>query len=60
MAFGLTSKPTRCSRRPPQAVIELDGVAVGDAAPGSLTARLRDRFWAMMDEPSALIEKIKY
>lgn len=41
-------------------VTTLDGVAVGSGAPGALTSRLRDRFWAMMDEPSELIDTISY
>jgi branched-chain amino acid aminotransferase len=38
----------------------LDGEALGDGRPGPLTVALRDRFWALMDEPSALIETIEY
>lgn len=41
-------------------VIELDGVAIGDGTVGPLTAKIRDRFWALMDEPSELIEAISY
>lgn len=38
----------------------LDGEALGDGTPGPLTTAIRDRFWALMDEPSALIEAIEY
>jgi branched-chain amino acid aminotransferase len=41
-------------------ITSLDGEALGDARPGPLTVALRDRFWALMDEPSALIETIEY
>jgi branched-chain amino acid aminotransferase len=41
-------------------ITSLDGEAVGDGKPGPLTVALRDRFWALMDEPSALIEAIEY
>ena len=38
----------------------LDGEAVGTGAPGPLTVAIRDRFWALMDEPGPLIETIQY
>ena len=38
----------------------LDGEALGDGTPGPLTTAIRDRFWALMDEPSPLIEAIEY
>ena len=38
----------------------LDGEAIGAGEPGPLTVAIRDRFWALMDEPSALIEAIDY
>jgi branched-chain amino acid aminotransferase len=38
----------------------LDGEPVGNGEPGPLTVAIRDRFWALMDEPSALIEPIQY
>jgi branched-chain amino acid aminotransferase len=41
-------------------IIALDGEAVGDGDPGPMTVRIRDRFWALMDEPSPLIEAIDY
>jgi branched-chain amino acid aminotransferase len=41
-------------------ITTLDGEPVGDGTPGPLTVALRDRFWALMDEPSALIEAIEY
>lgn len=41
-------------------IVSLDGKTIGDGDPGPLTARIRDRFWALMDEPSALIEAIEY
>jgi branched-chain amino acid aminotransferase len=41
-------------------IITLDGEPIGDGAPGPLTVALRDRFWALMDEPSPLIEAIEY
>lgn len=41
-------------------IVSLDGKTIGDGDPGPLTVRIRDRFWALMDEPSALIEAIEY
>ena len=41
-------------------IISLDGELLGGGAPGPVTVALRDRFWALMDEPSALIEAIDY
>lgn len=41
-------------------ITSLDGEPIGDGTPGPLTVALRDRFWALMDEPSALIEAIEY
>jgi branched-chain amino acid aminotransferase len=41
-------------------ITSLDGRPVGDGTPGPLTVALRDRFWALMDEPSDLIEAIEY
>lgn len=41
-------------------ITSLDGDPIGDGTPGPLTVRLRDRFWALMDEPSSLIEAIDY
>ena len=38
----------------------LDGEPIGNGEPGPLTVAIRDRFWALMDEPSALIEAIEY
>ena len=38
----------------------LDGEKIGDGEPGPLTVAIRDRFWALMDEPSPLIEAIQY
>jgi branched-chain amino acid aminotransferase len=38
----------------------LDGVPIGDGTPGPITVAIRDRFWALMDEPSPLIEAIDY
>ena len=38
----------------------LDGEPIGDGVPGPLTVAIRDRFWALMDEPSQLIEAIAY
>ena len=38
----------------------LDGEPIGDGTPGPLTVAIRDRFWALMDEPSPLIEAIEY
>ncbi len=38
----------------------LDGELIGNGAPGPLTAVIRDRFWALTDEPSPLIEAIRY
>jgi branched-chain amino acid aminotransferase len=41
-------------------IITLDGLPVGSGEPGPITVAIRDRFWALMDEPSALIEAIDY
>lgn len=41
-------------------VISLDGVPQSGGQPGPLTVAIRDRFWALMDEPSDLIEPIEY
>jgi branched-chain amino acid aminotransferase len=41
-------------------IVSLDGENIGDGAPGPLTVAIRDRFWALMDAPSALIEAIEY
>lgn len=41
-------------------IVSLDGEKVGDGEPGPLTVDIRDRFWALMDEPSPLIEAIQY
>jgi branched-chain amino acid aminotransferase len=41
-------------------IVTLDGEALGDGAPGEMTTAIRDRFWALMDEPSPLIEAIEY
>ncbi len=38
----------------------LDGEPIGDGTPGPMTVAIRDRFWALMDEPSPLIEAIEY
>ena len=38
----------------------LDGESLGDGTPGPITVAIRDRFWALMDEPSPLIEPISY
>ena len=38
----------------------LDGEPIGNGEPGPLTVAIRDRFWALMDEPSPLIEAIQY
>ena len=38
----------------------LDGERSATARRGPLTVAIRDRFWALMDEPSALIEAIQY
>ena len=38
----------------------LDGEPLGDGTPGPVTVAIRDRFWALMDEPSPLIEAIDY
>ena len=38
----------------------LDGEAIGNGEPGPMTVAIRDRFWALMDEPSPLIEAIQY
>jgi branched-chain amino acid aminotransferase len=41
-------------------IIELDGEPQSGGKPGPLTTEIRDRFWALMDEPSDLIEAIQY
>lgn len=41
-------------------VTELDGKAIGSGKVGNITARIRDRFWALMDENSELVETINY
>ncbi|HLI59199.1 MAG TPA: aminotransferase class IV [Solirubrobacteraceae bacterium] len=41
-------------------IVSLDGEPVRDGDPGPITVRIRDRFWALMDEPSPLIEAIQY
>jgi len=38
----------------------LEGEPIGDGTPGPITVAIRDRFWALMDEPSPLIEAIAY
>lgn len=38
----------------------LDGEPIGNGESGPVTVKIRDRFWALMDEPSALIEAIQY
>jgi branched-chain amino acid aminotransferase len=38
----------------------LDGEPIGNGEPGPMTVKIRDRFWALMDEPSPLIEAIQY
>jgi branched-chain amino acid aminotransferase len=41
-------------------IVSLDGKKIGTGEPGPLTVQIRDRFWALMDEPSDLIEAIEY
>jgi branched-chain amino acid aminotransferase len=41
-------------------ITSLDGEALGSGAPGPVTVEIRDRFWALMDKPSPLIEAIQY
>jgi branched-chain amino acid aminotransferase len=41
-------------------ITSLDGESLGNGEPGPLTVAIRDRFWALMDEPSNLIEAIEY
>ena len=41
-------------------ITSLDGVPLGDGEPGPMTVAIRDRFWALMDEPSPLVEAIEY
>jgi branched-chain amino acid aminotransferase len=38
----------------------LDGEPIGTGEPGPLTVAIRDRFWALMDQPGPLIEAIQY
>jgi branched-chain amino acid aminotransferase len=38
----------------------LDGEPLGNGTPGPITVAIRDRFWALMDEPSPLMEAIDY
>ncbi|WP_020495938.1 aminotransferase class IV [Sciscionella marina] len=41
-------------------ITSLDGQQIGNGEPGPITVAIRDRFWALMDEPSSLIEAIEY
>ena len=41
-------------------IVELDGAAVGTGRPGPITTAIRDRYWQLVDEPSALVRKIDY
>jgi branched-chain amino acid aminotransferase len=41
-------------------ITSLDGEPLGNGEPGPMTVAIRDRFWALMDEPSHLIEAIEY
>lgn len=41
-------------------IVELDGAPVGTGRPGPITTAIRDRFWQLVDEPSALVRKIDY
>jgi branched-chain amino acid aminotransferase len=41
-------------------ITSLDGITLNGGLPGPLTVAIRDRFWALMDEPSGLIEAIRY
>lgn len=41
-------------------VISLDGQAVSGGVPGPWTAKIRDRYWAEMDEATALTETVDY
>jgi branched-chain amino acid aminotransferase len=41
-------------------IVSLDGEPQSGGEPGPLTVAIRDRFWALMDEPSDLIEPIQY
>lgn len=41
-------------------ITSLDGATLNSGKPGPLTVTIRDRFWALMDEPSDLIEAIHY
>ncbi len=41
-------------------ITSLDGEPIGGGTPGPLTVALRDRYWALMDEPSDLVEAIEY
>jgi branched-chain amino acid aminotransferase len=38
----------------------LDEEKIGRGEPGPVTVAIRDRFWALMDEPGPLIEAIDY
>jgi branched-subunit amino acid aminotransferase/4-amino-4-deoxychorismate lyase len=41
-------------------ILELDGAPVGAGRPGPITTAIRNRFWQLMDEPSALVRPIDY
>lgn len=41
-------------------IVQLDGELVGTGRPGPITTAIRNRFWQLMDEPSALIRPIDY
>lgn len=38
----------------------VDSRLIGSGKPGAWTCLVRDRYWAMMDEPSSLIEPLRY
>jgi branched-chain amino acid aminotransferase len=38
----------------------VDERPIGNGAPGPWTCKIRDRYWALMDEPSPLIQPVQY
>ncbi|MBD1587484.1 aminotransferase class IV [Pseudomonas typographi] len=41
-------------------VVVVEGVPIGTGKVGPITTAIRDRYWALMDEPSDLIDSIDY
>ncbi|MGY4708861.1 aminotransferase class IV [Mycolicibacterium sp. CBM1] len=41
-------------------ITSLDGIALGDGAPGPVTTAIRNRYWADLDRPSPLLTPVDY